>query len=124
MRYKVAFYTLLVFWIWAISELSRSGTEPFWLALFSLGCGYMSAIVYSRAWGFVAVGTQADTFLTANRWRLFIAAIVGLMVYFAGLTIVLHRIDQPVRGILIAAGFYFASYWLTGAVMRWRCAAP
>lgn len=120
MLYKVAFYTLLGFWIWTLSELSRSDTEPFWLALFSLGCGYVSAIVYSRAWGLIVIRTQADTFLTSNRWRLFIAAVIGLMVYFAGLTLILHRIDPPVRGILIAVGFYFASYWLTGAVMTLR----
>lgn len=50
MAYKLAFYTLLALWIWEANTLANQSMAPAWIAGFSLGCGYLSQVLFARGW--------------------------------------------------------------------------
>lgn len=108
MAYKVAFYTLLFFWIWCLNTLAARGTEPAWIAVFSVICGVISHAVYVRGWKPV---TETNA-LTNLSGRLLQPTAVALLIFFATLALVHNHLSGSTRGLLVGAGFYFLSYWL------------
>lgn len=116
MVYRTTFYILLVLWIWEVTTLANKGAEPVWIAAYSLVCGYLSQIVYLRAW---KPRGQPNVPVSLSG-QLLVSAVVTLLIFFATLTLVYDYLSASARGMLIASGFYFLSYWLPALITAWR----
>lgn len=116
MAYRVTFYMLLVLWMWGMTTLANKGTEPVWIAAYSLVCGYLSQTVYLRAW---RPGEQTNVSVSLSV-QLLVSAVVTLLIFFATLTLVYDYLSASTRSMLIAVGFYFLSYWLPALITAWR----
>lgn len=117
MGYKLAFFTLLAFWIWVASTLARQGMEPSGVAVFSLCCGYLSQVMYTRGWQH---GMKTEQAFAKVRGRLLLLTVVTLLIFFASLVLTYNYLATYTRGMLIAAGFYFVSYWLPPLSTAWK----
>lgn len=107
MLYRVMFYACLSGWMYGMGELSSRGAELIWFAVFSIVLGYLSHVTYTHGYRLEDLSTDQVEMLRKSFQTV-------LLLYFAGLSVTVHKMPADIRGMLVGIGFYFGVFYLLG----------
>lgn len=111
MLYRVMFYACLFGWNYGMVDLSSRRADLVWFAAVSIVFGYLSHVTYTHGYRLKDLSRDHVEMLRHGFQTM-------LLLYFAGLSVTVHKMPAHIGGMLVGIGFYFGVFFLLGLNME------